>query len=187
LRTERDRDDSDDGMKFGQTEKINFEEYFRTKAKDYHHRYYGHCNTSTDIKEANFFGSQGQFIVAGSDDGLFFIWDKSTENNLLILKGDTSIVNCLQPHPSEFMLATSGIDNEVKLWTPLPDDVDNEYVVKHYKTTAMLNQRRMMADPFEVIMRNMRRTVEDDIDMENRPDQYEVGPIPEQFYTCRPS
>jgi len=51
----------------------------------------------------------------------------------------------------------------------------------------MLNQRRMMADPFEVIMRNMRRTVEDDIDMENRLDQYEVGPIPDQFYTCRPS
>lgn len=65
--------------------------------------------------------SQSQFIVAGSDDGLFFIWDKSTENNLLILRGDSSIVNCLQPHPSEFMLATSGIDNEVKLWTPLPD------------------------------------------------------------------
>lgn len=56
MRTERDKDDSDDGIKFGQTEKINFEEYFRTKAKDYHHRYYGHCNTSTDIKEANFFG-----------------------------------------------------------------------------------------------------------------------------------
>jgi len=65
--------------------------------------------------------SQSQFIVAGSDDGLFFIWDKKTENNLLILKGDSSIVNCLQPHPSEFMLATSGIDNEVKLWTPEPD------------------------------------------------------------------
>lgn len=65
--------------------------------------------------------SQGQFIVAGSDDGLFFVWDKKTENNLLILRGDSSIVNCLQPHPSEFMLATSGIDNEVKLWSPLSD------------------------------------------------------------------
>jgi len=89
--------------------------------------------------------SQGQFIVAGSDDGLFFVWDKSTENNLLILKGDTSIVNCLQPHPSEFMLATSGIDNEVKLWTPLPDvkiycvcvcviSFKYQYNVKFYRT-----------------------------------------------------
>jgi WD and tetratricopeptide repeat-containing protein 1 len=68
--------------------------------------------------------SQSQFIVAGSDDGLFFVWDKYTENNLLVLKGDSSIVNCVQPHPSEFMLATSGIDNEVKLWTPLPEVID---------------------------------------------------------------
>jgi WD and tetratricopeptide repeat-containing protein 1 len=33
-----------------------FEPYLRKKANDYHQRYYGHCNTSTDIKEANFFG-----------------------------------------------------------------------------------------------------------------------------------
>jgi len=39
-----------------QIEKINFEKYFSSRSKDYLHRYYGHCNTSTDIKEANFFG-----------------------------------------------------------------------------------------------------------------------------------
>jgi len=57
------------------------------------------------------------------------VWDKKNENNLLILKGDTSIVNCLQPHPSEFMLATSGIDHDVKLWTPLSDV---KYVLNRY-------------------------------------------------------
>lgn len=67
------------------------------------------------------FFSKNQFIVAGSDDGLFYVWDKHTENNLLLLDGDSSIVNCVQPHPSEFLLATSGIDNEVKLWSPLSD------------------------------------------------------------------
>lgn len=36
--------------------KITMEGYFRNKAYDYQQRYYGHCNTSTDIKEANFFG-----------------------------------------------------------------------------------------------------------------------------------
>lgn len=41
----------------GQNKKKNtLEPYLRNKAKDYHQRYYGHCNTSTDIKEANFFG-----------------------------------------------------------------------------------------------------------------------------------
>lgn len=39
-----------------QIEKITFEKYFSSRSKDYLHRYYGHCNTSTDIKEANFFG-----------------------------------------------------------------------------------------------------------------------------------
>jgi len=39
-----------------QVEKITSEKYFSSRSKDYLHRYYGHCNTSTDIKEANFFG-----------------------------------------------------------------------------------------------------------------------------------
>ena len=49
---------------------------WRTESKDYKLRFAGHCNTTTDIKEANFFGANGQFIVAGSDDGSFFVWDR---------------------------------------------------------------------------------------------------------------
>jgi len=65
--------------------------------------------------------SRNQFIVAGSDDGLIFVWEKITEKNLLILKGDNFVVNCIQPHPSEFLFATSSISSEIKLWSPLPD------------------------------------------------------------------
>ncbi|XP_025190600.1 WD and tetratricopeptide repeats protein 1-like [Melanaphis sacchari] len=173
-----------------QTQKKTFEKYFSSRSKDYHRRYYGHCNTSTDIKEANFFGNQNQFIVAGSDDGLFFVWEKNTENNLLILKGDSSIVNCVQPHPSEFMLATSGIDNEVKLWSPLSDDVDNMFIIEDYNGTATINQRRMMADPFEVILRNMRRTTSDGpetIDLDAIRDQFGIDPLSDDFNDCRMS
>lgn len=179
-----------DDLNIEQAQKLIFEKHFRNQAKDYHRRYYGHCNTSTDIKEANFFGNKNEFIVAGSDDGLIFVWEKNTENNLLILKGDSSIVNCIQPHPSEFMLATSGIDNEVKLWSPLPDDVDNEFIIEHYSTTAMINQRRMMADPFEVLIRNMRRSVEegpDSIDISNIRDQFGIDPLSDEFNDCRMS
>jgi len=178
-----------DDIHIEQTKKKSFEKYFSNRSKDYHHRYYGHCNTSTDIKEANFFGNQNQFIVAGSDDGLFFVWDKNTENNLLILKGDSSIVNCVQPHPSEFMLATSGIDNEVKLWSPLSDDVDNTCIIKNYSATAILNQRRMQADPFEVILHNMRRTAEgpDRIALDTIRDQFGIDPLPDDFNDCRMS
>jgi len=45
-----------DALNIEQTQKINVEKFFRNQAKDYDRRYYGHCNTSTDIKEANFFG-----------------------------------------------------------------------------------------------------------------------------------
>ena len=65
--------------------------------------------------------SDGQFIVAGSDDGSIFIWDRQSTNNIRILKGDASIVNCLQPHPSYCMLATSGIEHVVRIWTPMPE------------------------------------------------------------------
>lgn len=42
--------------KYGQAQKMTIERYYHNQAKDYRRRYYGHCNTSTDIKEANFFG-----------------------------------------------------------------------------------------------------------------------------------
>ena len=64
--------------------------------------------------------SEGQYIVAGSDDGKFFCWEKNTGNIVRVLKGDESIVNCLQSHPTSCVLATSGIDPVVRIWAPLP-------------------------------------------------------------------
>ena len=69
----------------------------------------------------SFLSSKGQYIVSGSDDGSFFIWEKETTNLVRILQGDESIVNCLQPHPSYCFLATSGIDPVVRLWNPRPE------------------------------------------------------------------
>lgn len=97
------------------------EMHWRESPIDYKLRYCGHCNTTTDIKEASFFGNNGQYIVAGSDDGSFFIWDRYTTNIVRILRGDERIVNCLQPHPSTCLLATSGIDPVIRLWGPLPE------------------------------------------------------------------
>ncbi|XP_061530965.1 WD and tetratricopeptide repeats protein 1 isoform X2 [Phycodurus eques] len=129
---------------------------FREKSLDYKHRYCGHCNTTTDIKEANFFGSKGQYIVSGSDDGSFFIWEKETTNLVRIMQGDESIVNCLQPHPSYCFLASSGIDPVVRLWNPRPEtESENGRVVEDMEGAAQANQRRMNADPLEVMLLNM--------------------------------
>lgn len=84
-------DDSDDLTGFmersGAESHSAQENLLRCDANDYELRFCGHCNTTTDIKEANFFGryienleakiliscdiafSEGEYIVAGSDDG----------------------------------------------------------------------------------------------------------------------
>lgn len=162
----------------------NEEESWRAVADDYESRFCGHCNTTTDIKEANFFGSHGQYIVAGSDDGSFFIWDRISTNIIRVLHGDDSIVNCLQPHPSHCLLATSGIDPVVRLWSPRPEDGqrdDREVVDSDH--AALENQKRMNADPLEVMLMNMgyriRGVVETDEEVDMARDTTEVQ--------CRPS
>ncbi|XP_042596249.1 WD and tetratricopeptide repeats protein 1 [Cyprinus carpio] len=108
-----------------------------------------------DIKAA-FSCSKGQYIVSGSDDGSFFIWEKETTNLVRILQGDESIVNCLQPHPSYCFLATSGIDPVVRIWSPRPEsENENCRVVEDMEGAAQANQKRMNADPLEVMLLNM--------------------------------
>jgi len=124
----------------------------QSEAHDYKQRFCGHCNTVTDIKEANFFGPNGKYIVAGSDDGSFFIWEKDTGNLVRIMRGDTSIVNCLQPHPFMCLLATSGIDHEVKLWSPGAIEEDDEHLLKNTDDLSAANQLRMNRGPFEALM-----------------------------------
>ncbi len=129
----------------------------RLEARDFKTRYCGHCNVSTDIKEACFLGTD--FVGAGSDDGSFFIWDRRTSNVVRVLRGDESIVNCMQVHPWEGVLATSGIDPVVRVWTARYDEerleeVDRERVVKNVKEASLNNQRQMNSHPFEFLLLN---------------------------------
>lgn len=41
---------------------------------DYAERFVGHCNTTTDIKEANFFGNNGNFVIAGYVSLSFYLF-----------------------------------------------------------------------------------------------------------------
>ncbi|XP_054009088.1 DDB1- and CUL4-associated factor 6-like [Hylaeus anthracinus] len=72
------------------------------------------------IKEANFWGND--FVMSGSDCGHVFIWDKDTAKLCMLLEADQHVVNCLQPHPYLPLLATAGIDYDVKLWAPINDE-----------------------------------------------------------------
>ncbi|XP_031554372.1 DDB1- and CUL4-associated factor 6-like [Actinia tenebrosa] len=79
----------------------------------------GHRNARTMIKEARFWGDR--FIMSGSDCGRIFIWDKDTTEIVMTLQGDRHVVNCVQPHPFDPILASSGIDYDIKLWAPTAD------------------------------------------------------------------
>ena len=40
-----------------------------------------------------------------------------------IQEADRHVVNCVQPHPYEPIIASSGIDYNVKLWAPISNDL----------------------------------------------------------------
>uniref|UniRef100_A0A182R0J6 WD and tetratricopeptide repeats protein 1 n=1 Tax=Anopheles farauti TaxID=69004 RepID=A0A182R0J6_9DIPT len=124
------------------------EQYWRETSIDYEQRFIGHCNTKTDIKEANYFGDSN-YIVAGSDDGNFFIWDRHSGIIHSIYSADELIVNCVQPHPYICMLATSGIDHEVRLWSPQSPEKPSIRRVCNIDSVVHDNQTHMQMDPFD--------------------------------------
>uniref|UniRef100_A0A7N0UWD7 Uncharacterized protein n=1 Tax=Kalanchoe fedtschenkoi TaxID=63787 RepID=A0A7N0UWD7_KALFE len=80
-------------------------------------RYAGHRNCET-LKGVNFLGPGCEYVVSGSDCGNIFIWKKRSGELIRVMEADNNVVNCLQSHPHSLVLASSGIDREVKIWTP---------------------------------------------------------------------
>jgi WD repeat-containing protein 42A len=95
---------------------------------EYKHKYTGHRNNAT-VKGVNFYGPHSEFVVSGSDCGNVFIWHCETEKIVNYFAADVGgVVNVLEPHPSLPLLATSGLDNDVKFWLPVaqePATLDN--------------------------------------------------------------
>ncbi|XP_002762791.3 DDB1- and CUL4-associated factor 8-like protein 1 [Callithrix jacchus] len=84
----------------------------------YAKRFKGHRNNIT-IKDVKFYGPRSEFVVSGSDCGHIFFWEKSSCQIIQYMEADREgIVNHLEPHPYLPMLVTSGLDHDVKIWTP---------------------------------------------------------------------
>ncbi|XP_039479864.1 WD and tetratricopeptide repeats protein 1 isoform X1 [Drosophila santomea] len=143
----------EDGFRYLRLKDAEYE--LRSTARDYMQRYVGHCNITTDIKEANYLGSQGEFIAAGSDDGNLYIWEGDTGKIRAVYRADSAIVNCVQPHPSICMLATSGIDHDIKIWSPCAASAEERpNLVADVTRFVEDNQQKMRTDPFELHTRN---------------------------------
>ena len=60
-------------------------------------------------------GRQG-WVVAGSDCGGAWVYCRATGIAVAVLEADADVCNAVRPHPTEPLLATSGIESTVKLW-----------------------------------------------------------------------
>eukprot|EP00002_Diphylleia_rotans_P029196 TRINITY_DN5932_c0_g1_i3.p2 TRINITY_DN5932_c0_g1~~TRINITY_DN5932_c0_g1_i3.p2 ORF type:complete len:298 (-),score=51.26 TRINITY_DN5932_c0_g1_i3:171-1064(-) len=96
-----------------------FPEYDPAPIIDSHRmRFSGRINERTDIKEACFFGRKGDYIVAGSDDGCVYAWERQTGALVNVFAASSDIINCVQGHPFDPLLAVSGIEDVVKIYSP---------------------------------------------------------------------
>ncbi|KAG9133326.1 hypothetical protein Leryth_024878 [Lithospermum erythrorhizon] len=90
----------------------------------------GHRNFET-IKGVYFFGPKCEYVMSGSDCGRIFIWKKKDGELIRVMEADKHVVNCIEPHPHIPVLASSGIENDIKIWVPkaiersiLPTNID---------------------------------------------------------------
>lgn len=68
------------------------------------------------IKDVTFIGQRDEYVVSGSDDGNFFIWDARTHHIVNILAGDEEVVNVVVGHPRVPILAVAGISCRVSIF-----------------------------------------------------------------------
>lgn len=75
-----------------------------------------------NFQEAVWFGGRDEYIAAGSDCGSLLIWERESGALIKGFEADSNILNCVQPHPSVMLLATSGIEHVIRFWEPLDED-----------------------------------------------------------------
>lgn len=97
--------------------------------------YKGHRNCET-VKGVSFFGPNSEYVVSGSDCGRIFIWKKKGGELIRVMEADKHVVNCIESHPHAMVLASSGIESDIKIWIPkaidratLPTDIQKDRVL----------------------------------------------------------
>jgi len=163
-----DDDDSSSSSEVSETYGIDFFDYSQINEiceENCVHEFKGHLNELT-VKEVNYFGFNSEYVISGSDDGNIFIWDSKTGKIVNIIENaDSEVVNCIQGNPMTMMLASSGIDRTVKLWSPTLDGNDikteermEEIMQSNLRNVPMINR---LTVPYRMIW-NMLSMMDDD-------------------------
>ena len=62
---------------------------------------------------------KNEYIISGSDCGRIFVWEKEAGTCLGAIESDTRVVNCFSTRKHDLLLASSGIDHSIKLFSPI--------------------------------------------------------------------
>ncbi|KAL1461339.1 hypothetical protein WDU94_013244 [Cyamophila willieti] len=89
-----------------------------------HEGYYNSCT----MKSCCFAGSEDEYVVSGSDDFVLYMWRVPKDDTYgqwiksarHTLEGHRSIVNQVRYNEQNCILASSGVEKIVKLWSPFP-------------------------------------------------------------------
>ncbi|KAK9875394.1 hypothetical protein WA026_007789 [Henosepilachna vigintioctopunctata] len=92
----------------------------------YHPQYYNSCT----MKTCCFAGEDDEYVLSGSDDFNLYMWNipKSEAEwgtTHLVLKDHRSIVNQVRYNKQNNLIASSGVEKMVKLWSTLPIGSDS--------------------------------------------------------------
>lgn len=108
-----------------------------------HPSYYNSCT----MKSCCFAGDEDQYILSGSDDFNLYMWKiPNSESGAwvssahMILSGHRSIVNQVRFNPSNHLIASSGVEKLIKVWSPFPLPHLGEA-----DPSAGINQRRVFS------------------------------------------
>jgi WD repeat-containing protein 42A len=138
---EQERDSSHDEKHSKQEQENEEVEITTTTNLGYYQKYIGHRNTDT-VKQVSLFGNRSESVVSGSDCGHIFLWDIHSGQLLKVLKGDRiGAVNCLASHPILPLLATSGLEDDAKLWMPIGEHLPLTKGSEEYEKVTALVRR----------------------------------------------
>lgn len=116
-----------------------------------------HTGTFLTCPSVKFLGPNDDLVVSGSDDGNFFLWNKSDGDLQGIYEGDSSVVNVVEGHPYLPLVAVSGIDYTVKVccshYIPI---IQSEFNLQIFSPTPSLSAFSRMAHAAEIIESNQR-------------------------------
>jgi DDB1- and CUL4-associated factor 6 len=140
----------------------------------------------------NYFGLDDEYVMSGSDDGILFICtspslfpatpvsnsflftltnfigDRKTSGIVQLLKADTQVTNVMTGHPYHPILAASGIDHTVKIFSPeglgkglfSQQSLHDEYKIRTRNEVSRKNELHgtfLTRDMLEALAMNIRR------------------------------